>query len=147
MLRNCLPSSQRFKHGLTAIQKRREGMTSVDPVAAGLVIAWRGQTEISRGSLRLTRDLSGKRLELLKEAVPGISRVPCLWESTFGSKNALQEYEAAAHDLKIPLQSLEVRGPNPDFEGAFEAAAEGRVNALITKTNAGSDVIRNGLQT
>ena len=41
-------------------------------------------------------------------------------------------YEAAAPALKIPLQSLEVRGPNPDVEGAFQAAAKGRVNALIT---------------
>ena len=43
-----------------------------------------------------------------------------------------KEYEAAARALKIELQSLEVRGPNPDLEGAFQAAAKGRVNALIT---------------
>ena len=38
----------------------------------------------------------------------------------------------AARALKIQLQSLEVRGPNPDLEGAFQAAASGRVNALVT---------------
>jgi putative tryptophan/tyrosine transport system substrate-binding protein len=38
----------------------------------------------------------------------------------------------AARALKIQLQSLEVRGPNPDLDGAFQAAAKGRVNALIT---------------
>ena len=43
-----------------------------------------------------------------------------------------KEYEAAARALKIQLQSLEVRGPNPDFEGAFQAAAKGRASALIT---------------
>ena len=47
-----------------------------------------------------------------------------------------KEYEAAARALKIQLQSLEVRGPNPDFEGAFQAAAKGHVSALITVTNA-----------
>ena len=50
-----------------------------------------------------------------------------------------KEYEAAAHALKIQLQSLEVRGSNPDFEGAFRAAVKGRANALI--------VIRNPLLT
>ena len=41
-------------------------------------------------------------------------------------------YEAPARALKIELQTLEVRGPNPDFDGAFQAAAKGRANALIT---------------
>ena len=44
----------------------------------------------------------------------------------------LKDYEAAARALKLQLQYLEVQGPNPDFEGAFQAAAKGRVNALIT---------------
>src|SRR5262249_59351728 len=44
----------------------------------------------------------------------------------------VKEYEAAAREMKIGFQSLEVSGHNPDFEGAFQAAAKGRVNALIT---------------
>ena len=48
---------------------------------------------------------------------------------------ALKEYEAAARALKILLQSLKVRGPNPDLESAFRDAAKGRSNALITATN------------
>ena len=43
-----------------------------------------------------------------------------------------KDYEIAARTLKIQLQSLEVRSPNPDFEGAFQAAAKGRVSALVT---------------
>jgi putative ABC transport system substrate-binding protein len=43
-------------------------------------------------------------------------------------------YKTAAGALKIPLQFLEVRGPNPDFEGAFQAATKRRVNAVITPT-------------
>jgi putative tryptophan/tyrosine transport system substrate-binding protein len=49
--------------------------------------------------------------------------------------SALKEHEPAARALKITLQSLEVRGPNPDLEGAFRDAAKGRVSALITATN------------
>ena len=45
---------------------------------------------------------------------------------------AIKDYESAARALKIQLQSLEVRGPKPDFEGAFRAAVKGRVSALIT---------------
>jgi putative ABC transport system substrate-binding protein len=84
------------------------------------------------GLTRLTRDLAGKRLELLKEAVPTISRVGVIWS---GAGRGFKGYEAAAHALKIPLQSLEVRTPNPDFEGVFQAAKKNRANALIVVSN------------
>src|SRR5437588_179820 len=81
----------------------------------------------------LTRDLSGKRLELLTEVVPAISRVGVLWDSNAaGPPIAFKEYEVAAPILKVQLQSLEVRGPNPDLDAAFQAAAKGRLSALIT---------------
>jgi putative tryptophan/tyrosine transport system substrate-binding protein len=85
------------------------------------------------GLTRLTRELSGKRLELLKEVVPRISRVGVLWDAA-GFGIGFKEYEAAAHALKIQLHSLGVRGPNPDLEGAFRDAAKGRVSALVTVT-------------
>ena len=88
------------------------------------------------GVTRLTRELSGKRLELLKEAVPPLSRVGILWDAhSSGAAIAFKEYETAARALKIRLQSLEVRDPNPDLEGAFQAAAKERANALIMITN------------
>jgi hypothetical protein len=72
------------------------------------------------GLTRLTRDLSGKRLELLKEVVPTISRVGILRDVNVTEPAiAVKEYEAAAPALKLQLQSLEVRGPSPDLEGAF----------------------------
>jgi len=75
-------------------------------------------------------------LELLKEAVPRLSRVGVLWDGNGpGAVIGFEEYEAAARALKIPLQSLKVLGPNPDLAGAFQAAAKGRVNALITVGN------------
>ena len=48
---------------------------------------------------------------------------------------ALKEYETAARALKIPLQSLEIRGPNPDLDGAFQAAKKGHDNAIIAILN------------
>jgi putative ABC transport system substrate-binding protein len=105
-------------------------VTPADPVAAGFIDSLARPGGNITGITRLTRDLSGKRLELLKEAVPGISRVGILTGTTTTST---ENFEAAARALKrITLQALEVRGPNPDFDGAFQAAVKGRVNALIT---------------
>ena len=116
-------------------------VTTQDPVETGIIDSLARPGGNITGLTRLTRDLSGKRLELLKEAVPKISRVGILWDSrpdieASGSAIALKEYEAAAHALKLRLQSLEVHGPNPDWEGAFQAASKGRAGALITIHNA-----------
>jgi putative ABC transport system substrate-binding protein len=108
-------------------------VVAIDPVAAGLVDSLARPGGNITGLTRLTRELSGKRLELLTEVVPGISRVGVLWNADNPSAAvAFEEYQAAAHTLKIQLQSLEVRGPNPDLEGAFREAAKGRASALIT---------------
>jgi len=60
-----------------------------------------------------------------------MSRVAVLWDVD-GSGIGFKEYEAAARALNVQLQSLEVRGPNPDLEGAFQAAGKGRASALVT---------------
>jgi putative tryptophan/tyrosine transport system substrate-binding protein len=103
---------------------------NTDPVASGLVDSLAHPGGNITGITRLTRDLSGKRLEVLKEVFPGISRVGVL-EDADASVRAFKDYDAAGRALKIQLQSLEVRGPNPDLEGAFRAAVKGRVRALI----------------
>jgi putative tryptophan/tyrosine transport system substrate-binding protein len=103
-------------------------VTTQDPVAAGLVDSLARPGGNITGLTNLARDLSGKRLELLKEIVPGISRVGLLGEV---NNSGFKDYQAAARALKIQLQSLEVRGPNPDLEGAFQAAAKGHASALI----------------
>ncbi len=113
-------------------------VTTQDPVAAGFVDSLARPGGNITGLTTLQRELSGKRLELLKEAVPGISRVAALVdviqlsELSGGTANDFQWYEAPARALKLQLQPLAVRGPNPDFEGAFQAAAKGRASALIT---------------
>jgi putative tryptophan/tyrosine transport system substrate-binding protein len=62
--------------------------------------------------------------------VPEVSRVGVITGTT---TSGIEDYEATARSLnKITIQPLKIRGPNPDFEGAFQAAAKGRVNALIT---------------
>ena len=62
--------------------------------------------------------------------VPGISRVGVLDDADAQLK-AVKDYQAAGRALKIQLQSLEIRGPNPDLEGAFQAAVKSRIRALI----------------
>ena len=107
-------------------------VTTQDPVAASYVdsLAHPGGniTGITKAHPRFKR----KTVELLKEAVPKLSRVGVLWS---GAGGGFKGYEAAAHKLKIPLQSLELRSPEPDIEGAFQAANKGGANAILMVTN------------
>ncbi|HEV8726223.1 MAG TPA: ABC transporter substrate-binding protein [Candidatus Binatia bacterium] len=130
--------------GLTTTRAAKDATTTIpivmvtanDPVATGIVDSLARPGGNITGLTRLTRDLSGKRLELLKEAIPGISRVGVLWDAdNANAATGFKEYEAAAPTLKAKLQSLGVRGPTPDLEGAFQAAAKGRVHALIVILN------------
>ena len=62
----------------------------------------------------LSRDISAKRVELLKELLPKLSRIGILWDADGpGPAIAFKEYEAAARAFKLELRSLEVRGPTP----------------------------------
>jgi putative tryptophan/tyrosine transport system substrate-binding protein len=107
-------------------------VTQADPVAAGFVDSLARPGGNITGLTTLSRELSGKRLEIVKEVVPRLLRIGVLRDpDSAGGAMGFKEYEAAARVLKIPLHSLEVRGPNPDLEGAFHAAAKGRVGALI----------------
>jgi putative ABC transport system substrate-binding protein len=85
-------------------------VTVQDPVARGLIDSLACPGGNITGFVRLTVELSGQRLELLKEVVPGISRVGMLWDAD-GPSIGVKGYEAQAPALKIQLQSLEVRGP------------------------------------
>ena len=105
---------------------------NLDPVASGLVDSLARPGGNLTGISRLTRELSGKRLELLKEVVPGLSRIGILWAAeSEGSVLSFKEYQSTARALKTQLQSLEVRGPEPDLEGAFQSAKTGRAGAII----------------
>ena len=105
-----------------------------DPVATGLVDSLARPGGNITGITRLTRELSGKRLELLTEMIPRLTRVGIL--SMVGVTPS-KDYETAARGLKVALQILEVRGPPPDLSAAFQAAVKGRVSAVITTSTPG----------
>ena len=107
-------------------------VTTLDPVATGIIDSLARPGGNITGIARLTRVLGAKRLELIKEAAPKVSRVGVLWAGDDeGSAIGFKDYEAAARALKIPFQSLAVRGPNPDLESAFGEVAKGPPSALI----------------
>jgi putative ABC transport system substrate-binding protein len=107
-----------------------------DPVASGLVASLARPGGNVTGLTILAVELSGKRVELLKEAVPKVTRVAFLWNSANpGLTPAWREAQAAAQALGLQLQSLEVRSSN-DFDSAFETALRERAQALITPPEA-----------
>jgi putative ABC transport system substrate-binding protein len=83
------------------------------------------------GLTSINAELSGKRLELLKEMIPRLSRMALLWTSGNVNMNyLLSETESASRSLNVELQSLEVRRSD-DLEGAFQAALRERADALM----------------
>jgi putative ABC transport system substrate-binding protein len=111
-------------------------ISSVDPVAAGYVASFAHPGGNITGIAWLLRDTSAKRVELLKELLPKVSRAGVLWDADApGPAVAFKEYMAAARAFKLQLHSLEVRGPNPDFAGTFQAAKTARAEALIVVGN------------
>jgi putative ABC transport system substrate-binding protein len=111
-------------------------ISSVDPVVAGFVESFAHPGGNITGLTAISSDLTAKRLELLKEVLPKISRVAILWDADGpGPAIVLKEYEAAARAFKLELRSLEVRGPSPDFAGAFEVAKTAHADALIVVGN------------
>ena len=99
-------------------------VSSADLVEAGIVDSLARPGGNITGLTRLTRDLSGKRLELFKETVPGMSRAGILLATGATTESAamgFKEYAVAAPILKIELQVQKVQGPSPDLAGAFEA--------------------------
>jgi putative tryptophan/tyrosine transport system substrate-binding protein len=102
-----------------------------DPVKSGIV------TNLARPGANVTglssmgSDLSGKRLELLKEALPGASRVAVLWnQSTQGSALVLRELEWASKQLGLELKDIAVSGPD-EFNYAIQSAARGQAAAIM----------------
>ncbi len=111
-------------------------ISSVDPVVAGYVESFAHPGGNITGLAWLLRDISAKRVELLKELLPKLSRVGILWDADGpGPAIAVKEYDAATRAFKIELRSLAIRGPNPDFAGAFQTAKTARLDALMVVAN------------
>jgi len=106
-----------------------------DPVGTGVVASLARPGGNVTGLSNLSPELSGKQLELLKEAFPKISHVAVLWETAnAGNVVSLREMKVAAEALRVTFQPLEVRGPD-DFEPAFSAIKRERASALIVLRN------------
>ena len=111
-------------------------VSSVDPVVAGHVDSLARPGGNVTGFSVLSRDLSAKRVELLKDVLPNMTRLAVLWDTQGpGPKVAFKEYEAAGRAFKLNFQSLGVSGPKPDLERAFQAAKNARRDALIIVSN------------
>jgi putative tryptophan/tyrosine transport system substrate-binding protein len=102
-----------------------------DPVGSGFVASLARPGGNITGLSTLAPEVSGKRLELLREIVPKLSRVAVLGSSTQpAAAQTSREVELAAETLKLKLQYTDVRGPK-DIETAFRAASKGRVEAVL----------------
>jgi putative ABC transport system substrate-binding protein len=103
-----------------------------DPVELGLVASLaRPGGNITGLTSMIGQEIAGKQFELLKEAVPKVSRMAVLWNpATPGNALALREAENAARALGVEPQVLEARSPD-DFEGAFAAMSRKRAGALL----------------
>jgi len=104
-----------------------------DPVTIGLVTSLARPGGNVTGLSLLAPELVGKRLELLKQAVPGVGRVAALWQPGFvgerTEKDMLKEVEVTARALGVRLQFVEARGP-ADFYRAFSDMTRARADAL-----------------
>jgi putative ABC transport system substrate-binding protein len=101
-----------------------------DPTASGLVDSLARPGGNVTGFTQLGPELAGKRLELLKETIPKLSRVAVLWNpEDSSSRQAWKENHFPAHELGLQLHSMEVSSVEK-YEGAFKEAIKARSAAL-----------------
>ena len=111
-------------------------VSSIDPVQASFAASLSRPGGNFTGIANLQRDLSAKRLEVVRDLLPRISRLAILWDANGpGPKVAAAEYEAAAQRLNWRFQSLPIRDPKPDFEGAFQEAVAKKADAIVIVAN------------
>ena len=104
---------------------------SGDPIASGLVPSLARPGGNVTGLASFVADMSGKRLELLKEAIPRLSRIAALWNApSKPSENVFNELKTAGPLLGLQILDAGVRGPN-ELSSAFEGAVKGRASAII----------------
>jgi putative ABC transport system substrate-binding protein len=130
--------------GPTVTRAAKEATTTIpivmvqdsDPVGSGFVASLARPGGNITGLSTLAPELSGKRLELLKETVPKLSRVAVLGDSTEpANAQSLKEIELAAKAFGVKLQYLDVLSPK-DIETAFRAASKGRADAVLLLASA-----------
>jgi putative ABC transport system substrate-binding protein len=107
-----------------------------DPVAAGLIASLARPEGNVTGLSSLTPELGSKRLEVLKDTIPGLSRVGVIHppEGSAAQNRQLQELRAAALALQLKLEEIETRFNAEAMEKAFQAAKQKQVGAIMTLT-------------
>lgn len=102
-----------------------------DPVASGVIASLARPGGNVTGTTRMISEMSGKHVEFLKQAVPGLSRLAILWNPLNSSHvPALGAARSAAHSLSIRVQALEVREV-ADLNGVFAAMARERADGVL----------------
>jgi putative ABC transport system substrate-binding protein len=125
-------------YGVTAAKAARQATTTIpivngsmsDPVAAGLAESLARPGGNVTGLTSRSPTLSAKRLELIKEVVPGLSRVAVLSTPAPTAQLGLQEMKVAARSLGVSLLVQQVQEPN-EFESAFSEMTKARAGALL----------------
>ena len=100
-----------------------------DPVTSGHVAGLARPGRNITGVFFRQLELTGKRVELLKEAVPKASRVAVFWDAI--SADQLKNAELAARALNMQAQPVQLGNPSYDIEDAFKSAAQRRADALL----------------
>jgi putative ABC transport system substrate-binding protein len=130
--------------GILAIRAAQHATTTIpivmavigDPVGAGLVASLARPGGNTTGLSLMLPEVSGKRLELLREAMPTLAHVAVLWNpEVHDSRVVFQETQTAAPALGLRLQALEVRRP-AEFDQAFAAMTSAHAEALVVISNA-----------
>ena len=122
------PAVRAAKKATSTIPIVMAGLT--DPVGAGLIDSLARPGGNITGLTNIFTELSAKRLDLLKEAVPRLSRVAVVWNPTHpGQTLAFKDTEGAGKVLGVTVLSMEVRRPE-DFDRAFTAIVTKRADGL-----------------
>jgi putative ABC transport system substrate-binding protein len=109
---------------------------AIDPLDTGLIVSLAHPGGNLTGGAQLTAEVSAKRLEILKRAIPGLSRAAALWNpGNSAIVFSWKETQGAARALGITLQPHEVQGPK-DFAAAFAAIADEHPDALLALQDA-----------
>jgi putative ABC transport system substrate-binding protein len=107
-----------------------------DPIGAGVVPSLARPGGNITGLASMSPEIDGKRLELLKELVPGVSRIAVLWNPTNPNNAArIMHIQAAAKTLRLTLEPLVGAGDRQDLDKGFAAIVAGRADALVVESD------------